>query len=495
MQRPARSSRGARWAFLALGVLAGAPGLAQGPPDGPGPLPWRVKGEVGFTVDAAAFPESAQWSLEVYVRLSPATLAELHRDSLDQSRVRLSARLANRFGARKHEAMQEFAVDPVPTGPGFGRVVFLKFPVSPGSYRLRVKLEDLMSRKRGIAFVGRNVPYSTQVEGDVEIPKAVDRTELSNPEFVWSEIRGSQAGAFRRIEGDSGTTGLLPNPDRLYGLLSADLRVGFVARAPGEERPWRWHARVLDPSGAVVASRESTTVATARVEPLAVLDVSTLPAGGYDLELSVQRDGEERSHTRRAHFGVAWQPETWRRSPRDVQDEVHFLLSAEEEEDFGQLHPGEQERYLQDYWKARDPSPETAENEARLDFLKRVEHANRTYSGAGPSRGMFSDMGRVHIRHGEPDEILRQVIPAGDQTLSQALQMLELTEDRITGDVAQKSRGGDVRPFEIWVYDERRDVHPSGIRAGANPPRRKRLTFLFVDEQGYGHYTLRYSTE
>ena len=152
-------------------------------------------------------------------------------------------------------------------------------------------------------------------------------------------------------------------------------------------------------------------------------------------------------------------------------------------------------RVLEEYWRSRDPTSDTAENEARQAFLARVKHANVAFSGAGPSRGMFSDMGRVFIRHGEPDEILRQVIPAGDQTLSQVVQMLDLTEDRTTGDVSQKGHGGDTRPFEIWVYDERLDVHPSGIPVDSKPPRRKRLTFLFVDEQGYGHYTLRYSTE
>ena len=43
-------------------------------PNGPGPLPWRVGGAIGFTVDAAAFPDSAGSVLEVYMRLAPATL-------------------------------------------------------------------------------------------------------------------------------------------------------------------------------------------------------------------------------------------------------------------------------------------------------------------------------------------------------------------------------------------------------------------------------------
>jgi GWxTD domain-containing protein len=122
-----------------------------------------------------------------------------------------------------------------------------------------------------------------------------------------------------------------------------------------------------------------------------------------------------------------------------------------------------------------------------------VVYANAQWTRPGLAKGMFSDMGRVFIRYGEPDEISKQVIPAGDQTLSHALRDLEISEDRPTGDVHAKGLGGDVRPFEVWIYDRDRAVPLLAPRDGQRP--RKRLVFLFVDEQGYGDYTLRYTTE
>jgi len=85
------------------------------------------------------------------------------------------------------------------------------------------------------------------------------------------------------------------------------------------------------------------------------------------------------------------------------------------------------------------------------------------------------------------------VIPAGDQTLSQLLQELQISEDRSMGPVVQKGPGGDTRPFEVWIYEGERKASP-----GADPVRpagRRRLLFLFVDDQGIGDYRLRYSTE
>src|SRR5258705_13566487 len=71
----------------------------------------------------------------------------------------------------------------------------------------------------------------------------------------------------------------------------------------------------------------------------------------------------------------------------------------------------------------------------------------------GRVKGMYSDMGRVYIRYGEPDEVLRQVLPAGDQTLMHVLQSLDLTETRPTGEVESKGIGGGPRPFAVWNYE------------------------------------------
>jgi GWxTD domain-containing protein len=157
---------------------------------------------------------------------------------------------------------------------------------------------------------------------------------------------------------------------------------------------------------------------------------------------------------------------------------------------------GERERVLEDFWRRRDPTPDTAENEARLDFQARIDHANANFEAPGNERGMFSDMGRVYIRYGEPDEVLKQVIPAGDETLARVLRELEISEDRPTGDVHQKGLGGDQRAYEVWVYESLAGATPDTDPERLDHVRsRRRLVFLFVDEHGYGNFTLRYSTE
>ena len=108
---------------------------------------------------------------------------------------------------------------------------------------------------------------------------------------------------------------------------------------------------------------------------------------------------------------------------------------------------------------------------------------------------MFSDMGRVFIRYGEPSEVLKQVIPAGDQTLSEIVQEISATEDRPVGEVRQRSPGGDIRPFEVWIYEGELPLPPDADPRVTRNMGHRRILFLFVDEQGLGDYRLRYSTE
>lgn len=478
-------------AGLALGAV-GAPSLALGARgDGPGDLPWRVGGRVGFTVDAATFPDSAGYALELYLRIPPATLSSLTRDdSTGVGRLKLHVRLRNAYGSGRREAVEEITIAPGDTSDGFGKVVMLRFPTRPGRQRLFVRLEDPQSRRPGLLSQMRKAVWSGQVEGEFEAPEPQEGRDLSNLEFEWRESPASD-GPFLR----AGRT-RLPNPERLYGLFCSDLRLSFSARAPeGDLRPWETATRLFDAAGRVVAQHDSIYAAGQRLEGGEVFDVSTLPAGGYDAQVKAWQQGDSGAVLRRAHFSIAWRRQTWEHSPRDVEDTVHFLLSADEEDAFAGLQPGEQERYMEDFWRVRDPTPETAENEARELYLKRVDFANRTYGRFGLGKGMFSDMGRVFIRYGEPSEVLRQVIPTGDETLERVVDQLAAQEQRPLDQVRQQQLGGDMRPYEVWIYDGDIPPPPDADPSVRDRVRHRRLVFLFVDEQGLGDYRLRYSSE
>ena len=493
MANGARSPGGARrlLGLIAAGALVAGAGRAAmaRPGEGPGPLPWRVGGPLGFTVDAAAFPDTQGHALEVYVRIPPSTLGSLTLDSAATGKLRLSARLKSGFAGKPSELKQEFEISPGDSVRDFGHVVLLRFPLRSGPQKLAVRLEDLRSRKRGLVYLGRNVAENAGVEGEFQVSVPKVGPDLSDIEFVWP-VTGALGTAFRRGDRD-----VVPNADRLYGLHADDLDAYFTARGnPGDSRAWRWRARVLDQDGSVVAARESTEASALELEAEVTFDLTHEPAGGYELEVSAAHEGDASASTRMSKFSIAWRSESWFKNPRDVEDAVHLLLTPDDEQAFTMMQAGEQERLLDDYWRVRDPTPGTALNEAQEEFRQRVAIANRTYARIGSGPGMLSDMGRVFIRYGEPSEVLKQVIPTGDNTLSQVISDLVANEDRAVGDVHQKGLGSDMRPFEVWIYQG--DIPPP-VDADPRERRahRRRLVFLFVDEQGLGQYTLRYSTE
>ena len=451
-------------------------------------LPWRAGDHLPLTLDAAMFPDSAGLTLEVYVRVPPSALVAATPDSNGIRELTLEVRLRSPGGqVRSHqETITASAAD---TALGFGRVVAYRFPTRPGSQHIRVRLEDIHSRKQGLIYAGREVTNFTQTEGEVASPKPQMKHDMSDIEFIWDEVSPSGAGVFRRD-----TLGFLPNPERLYGLYAPDLRFYFTARSP-KAGPWNWTARVVDTKGRVLVEQPERGPAEQMLRGSARLDISTLPAGGYDLEIKAWQDGDDGALLHRSRFSIAWKTETWTSDPTDQTDLVHLLLDAQSEESFTQLEPGERERFFEEYWAVRDPTPGTAENEALAEFHKRIDYANRNYSHAGQLKGMFTDMGRVYIRYGPPDEIVKQVLPAGDQTLDEQLDEIAATESRPAYNVREPGPGGDMRAFEEWIYE---GVIPTPLEADPRTSgaiRRRRLKFLFVDEQGYGDYHQRYSTE
>jgi GWxTD domain-containing protein len=61
-------------------------------------------------------------------------------------------------------------------------------------------------------------------------------------------------------------------------------------------------------------------------------------------------------------------------------------------------------KFLDVFWKSRDPSPGTKSNEALVTYYMRYEQANQQFGSVNRS-GWKTDMGRVFIMYGPPAQI------------------------------------------------------------------------------------------
>src|SRR5262245_7905926 len=100
--------------------------------------------------------------------------------------------------------------------------------------------------------------------------------------------------------------------------------------------------------------------------------------------------------------------EDWAEGP------VRFLLSGAQREDYERLSdPASRSEFITEFWKARDPKSETPENEARIEFEKRVAFADVRFSQE-ETRGSLTDRGMVFILMGPPTWVGRKPISTGE---------------------------------------------------------------------------------
>ena len=96
---------------------------------------------------------------------------------------------------------------------------------------------------------------------------------------------------------------------------------------------------------------------------------------------------------------------------REFLSTVRYLISKDERRAFLAI-PDEAGRklWVEDFWKKRDPKPETKENEFKTSYLRRIEEANRLFK-EGSTPGWLGERGRLYVTLGPPDT--REAYPRG----------------------------------------------------------------------------------
>ena len=83
---------------------------------------------------------------------------------------------------------------------------------------------------------------------------------------------------------------------------------------------------------------------------------------------------------------------------------MHYILSAEEWDHVDDLSGQELKVWFHDYWKQKDPDPNSSLNEIQVEFYERVMQANRKFTRKY-NDGWDTDRGKTLILYGDPDRI------------------------------------------------------------------------------------------
>ena len=142
-----------------------------------------------------------------------------------------------------------------------------------------------------------------------------------------------------------------------------------------------------------------------------------------------------------------------------LDKDVTYIITDEERKAFKKLATDdERERFIEEFWRRRDPDPDTDENEFKEEYYERIAYANEHFSSGIP--GWKTDRGRIWIMYGKPDE--RETHPMGGP----------YQRPHYEG-------GGSTStyPFEIWFYR-----YLAGVGSG--------VEIEFVDPTGSGEYRI-----
>jgi len=92
---------------------------------------------------------------------------------------------------------------------------------------------------------------------------------------------------------------------------------------------------------------------------------------------------------------------------RDFYETAGLIMTGVEKDIFRHLPDSASRReFIEDFWRKRDPDPETEANEYRDDFFQRIDYANQHFDQGTP--GWKTDRGRIYIYFGPPDRIERR---------------------------------------------------------------------------------------
>lgn len=86
------------------------------------------------------------------------------------------------------------------------------------------------------------------------------------------------------------------------------------------------------------------------------------------------------------------------------KEDVIYIITKDETDAFLKLETDEKrEQFIENFWRRRDPNPDTEINEYRDELYERIKFSNDNFTSGVP--GWKTDRGRIYITLGKPNKI------------------------------------------------------------------------------------------
>ncbi len=412
-----------------------------------------------FDVDHAAFRGNEEISiLEIYL-LIPRNLFEFVKaeGGYFRSDILIRAALVQNDTVKKYEEwtlidkLQDKSMDistqKIPE--------IVSFQTPPGTYKLIIFVADINTKKKH------------RYEEVIQLPAfQQDKLQLSDINLASQVAKTQTKNKFSKYFGYD----LMPNASDIFGDAVPIIypyceiyNLAYNANSPGN---YQIRYVITDIGNQAIRTYDWQAKEKPGVSAVALdlngIDIQDFSSGLYNLRIDVVDNATQDTTSEKKRFYILKQDnqntynrllEQSRLMDMDMADldslfgPLSYIATNSEQKQYKNSDIKGKREVIANFWKGRDPDPETTINEKKVNFERKLNYVNQQF-GTGSRAGWKTDMGRIFLIYGPPSDIERH--PSSLES----------------------------KPYQIWYYH--------GIEGG--------VEFVFVDKTGFGRMELVHST-
>ena len=312
----------------------------------------------------------------------------------------------------------------------------------PGNYTLEINIKD------------NNADSESKISSSLSVPSFSNSLDISTIQFASFITSGNNNHSFVK-----GNKSVIPNPSKLYTYNKSLLYIYYEVynlsiSDTSNKSIFEYRLFVTNQTNDTLIYTPAQSIAFSGSSCIQTktLDIRDLKPGDYWVSISITdiTSGISKTSINKFTINNSLTTNTEDSLPmlaediKKYRDQIKYFTTNNELELYDKLSNEGKKNFLINFWRSKDQSPETPENEFMLNSFARMDYANKNFEN-----GIDSDMGRVFIIYGQPDEI------------------------------ENRTMNMDTKPYIIWEY--------FGTGTGKHQ-------FVFVDKSGNQVYRLVHST-
>jgi len=254
------------------------------------------------------------------------------------------------------------------------------FHVIPGKYTIVSEVMDIDTRNSGVR------------EKNVDVSNYTDDFLLFPPQ-VMIDYTGSWQGVSKRM----------PSYQNEISFQQSFVPIYITGNVKNENYSLKL---VLKDMEGISVSELDTTFSNVEYSFSHQLKMPVTEVGGLRVELYVElqqgvQSDEDVIELKITRPGIS----AYIRDVDEAIDQMRYILTNEERSKLTKAKRKDKEELFYLYWKERDPTPETNNNELMDQYYSRVRYSIDHFTSFTP--GWRTDMGMIYILFGPPDDIER----------------------------------------------------------------------------------------